>query len=99
MSVGIRTAVLEYHLASLEHRSLGYEDNRVPAWISHPVTGQQFDKKVHVEFMLRDHAAVGRSGHGRKHRSISGVPSEDLEHENALMRTCRGPEVVDRFCG
>jgi len=84
----------EDHLLPFDPGPLGDEDDRVEAGVLGPVLGQQLAEPLHVEPVLGDDAAVGRSGHGREEGGETGVAAEDLDTEKALMGTGRGPQGV-----
>ncbi len=57
--------------------------------------GQMFDFKG----ILGNHATVGGAGHGRQKRRITGIATEDFQHQKTLVRTGAGAQVVGQLDG
>src|SRR6266478_6346506 len=86
-------------LAIVEFGAFGDQDDGVAAGILAAVGSEQFGEMFDIEFVLRNDAAIGGTGHGGKHGGETRVPAEDLNHHETLVRAGRGAETVDHLNG
>src|SRR5712692_5070873 len=52
-----------------------------------------------IEFVLRNDAAIGSAGHGRKHSGETRVTAENFDDHETLVGAGRGAETVDHLNG
>src|SRR6266436_249091 len=97
--VGIGAFAFEDHFATFVYGAFGDQDDGVAAGILAAVGSEQFGEMFDIEFVLRNDAAIGGTGHGGKHGGETRVPAEDLNHHETLVRAGRGAETVDHLNG
>src|SRR6266853_5556312 len=52
-----------------------------------------------IEFVLRNDAAIGSTGHGRKHGGETRVPAKDFDNHETLVGAGGGAQAVDHLNG
>ncbi len=97
--VGVGGLILEDHLAAFEHGAFGDQHHRILARVVVAVIHQQLGQAVDVEFVFRDHAAVGCAGHGGQHGGEAGIAPKHLQHQEALVRAGDGAQAVGQLDG
>ena len=90
----------EVHVFHVLHLgALRNEHDGVLTRIPIAIVDHQFRELLDVERMLRNDASVGGAGHGRKECGVTGVPAEDLDDEEPLVRAGRCPQGMGHLDG
>ncbi len=89
----------EDHLDAVKRRALRDQRHAVLAGIGIPVLEQELAQLLDVELVLGNHAPVRRACHRGKKRSETGIASEDLDDEEALVASRGGAERVGHLDG
>ena len=63
------------------------------------VIDQQLGQAIDVEFVFRDHAAVGSAGHGGQHGGETRHSARNFQHQEALVRAGDGAQAVGHLDG